>query len=93
VNWQNTPAWYTLGHLQVQDGKFKEAEESFKKVVRLEPRDGNGYYGLGLALNGQKRYDEAIFQLNKATTLKRDFSAALGELGQSYLGKGDNRKG
>lgn len=92
VNWQNTPAWYTLGHLQVQDGKYKEAEESFKKVVRLEPRDGNGYYGLGLALNGQKKYDEAIFQLNKATSLKRDFSAALGELGQSYIGKGDTAK-
>lgn len=92
VNWQNTPAWYTLGHLQAQDGQFKEAEESFKKVVRLEPRDGNGYYGLGLALNGQKKYDEAILQLNKAISLKRDFSAALGELGQSYIGKGDTAK-
>lgn len=92
VNWQNTPAWYTLGHLQVREGQYKEAEASFRKVVRLEPRDGNGYYGLGLALNGQKKYDDAIFQLTKATSLKRDFSAAIGELGQSYLGKGDDKK-
>lgn len=92
ANWQNTSALYTLGHLQAQEGKYKEAEANFRKVVRLEPRDGNGYYGLGMALNDQGKYDEAIRQLNTATTLKRDFTAAISELGQAYLGKGDKDK-
>jgi len=87
-NKQNTLAYYMLGQLQAQNKDYKAAEANFRQVVKLEPKDGNGYYALGMALNGQERYKEAAVALEKATTLKKDFSPALLELGRAYAGLG-----
>jgi len=81
-----------LGQLQAKSGDYKSAEANFRQVTKLEPKDGNGYYALGMTLNGQKRYDEAITQLQKAISLKKDFSAAIYELGRAYNGIGDQDK-
>lgn len=91
-NKQNTLAYYMLGQLQAQNKDYASAEANFRQVVKLEPKDGNGYYALGMALNGQERYKEAAVALEKATSLKKEFSPALLELGRAYLGLGDKDK-
>lgn len=86
---------YTLGLLQLNHlDKPKEAEAAFRKTVRLAPTDGNAYYGLGAALNEQGRYTEAVTQLKKALSLKRNSAPAMYELGSAYaaLGKTDDAK-
>jgi tetratricopeptide (TPR) repeat protein len=88
-NKQNTLAYYMLGQLQAQNKDYTAAEANFREVIKLEPKDGNGYYALGMALNGEGKYKEAAEQLQKATQLKKDFSPAILELGRSYVGLGD----
>ncbi len=86
---------YTLGLLQLNNlNKPKEAEESFRKTIRIAPNDGNAYYGLGAALNKQGDYSGAVTQLNKALSLKRNSAATMYELGNAYasLGKTDSTK-
>jgi tetratricopeptide (TPR) repeat protein len=86
---------YTLGLLQLNNlDKPKEAAESFRKTIRIEPNDGNAYYGLGAALNKQGDYKGAITQLKKALSLEKDSAPAMYELGSAYasLGKTDETK-
>lgn len=92
VNSTSVLALYTLGHLYMQNDRAKEAETQFRRVVQLVPKDGNGYYGLGLSLNKQGRYEDAIRVLTTATKLKKDFVPALAELGNAYaaLGQTEN---
>jgi len=86
VNSVSVLAHYTLGHLYAQNNRAKEAEAQFRQVVRLVPKDANGYYGLGLSLNKQGRYDEAVKTLTKAAAMKKDFVPAIAELGTAYVG-------
>jgi tetratricopeptide (TPR) repeat protein len=84
---------YTLGLLQLnQLNKPKEAEASFRKTIRLLPKDGNAYYGLGTALSKEGKYSDAITQLKKSLSLKKDSAPAMFELGNAYaaLGKTDD---
>ena len=83
---------YTLGLLLQQLEKPKEAESEFRQTIRLAPTDGNAYYGLATALKAQGRNDEAIQNLQKAMQLKRNFAAAMSELGEIYAGQGEEAK-
>jgi tetratricopeptide (TPR) repeat protein len=43
-----------------RDGrKFAEAEESYKEVLKLKPRDARAAYGLGNVYSDQQRWDDA----------------------------------
>src|SRR6185503_9726299 len=43
-----------------RDGrKFTEAEESYKEVLKLKPRDARAAYGLGNVYSDQQRWDDA----------------------------------
>ena len=61
-----------LGLLLYRQGKFKQAEDRFRKAVQRltlrnpNPYDGEPYYNLGLALNMQMRYQEAFTAFHKA---------------------------
>ncbi len=88
----NAVAQYTLAHLYVQMEKYPQAEAAFRQTIRLSPRDGNAYYGLGMALNKEGRHEEAIAQLQKATELKKDFAPAMFESGSAYVAVGNTDK-
>ena len=88
----NAVAQYTLAHLYVQMEKYPQAEAAFRQTIRLTPRDGNAYYGLGMALNKQGRHEEAVVQLQKSMGLKKDFAPAMFELGSAYASLGDSDK-
>ena len=88
----STYAPYTLGHMYVQNNRLAEAQVQFSNVTKIAPTDAHGYYGLALVDNKLGKFDEAITQANKALALKKDFVEPHYELGNAYVGLGQNDK-
>ena len=71
----------------------KKARDAFEKIVRLyelEPMPQmtpTDYYAWGDALQGLKRYDEAINQFNEALMLDHNFCDAYDAIGITYISK------
>lgn len=42
------------------NGKFDDAEASFRKAISLDPKSVEAYYGLGLTLKAQDRRQDSI---------------------------------
>jgi tetratricopeptide (TPR) repeat protein len=47
------------GNTARDERRFADAEESYKGVLKLKPRDARGAYGLGNVYSDQQRWDEA----------------------------------
>lgn len=56
----NSEAWYDLGRAQMNQGHFIEAEQAFKRVLELSPRDVKAENNLGLVYEAQNRTDDAL---------------------------------
>ena len=52
--------------VQLQKGQFAEAEKIFRKAIEMEPALPSAHLGLGAALIGQRRYDDALLALVEA---------------------------
>src|SRR5262245_51376027 len=59
----------TVGLEDLQRGRLPEAEQEFRKVIALAPRDPLGYANLGLTYLRAGRYDDAESQLQRARRL------------------------
>ena len=59
----------TVGLEHLQRGRLPEAEQEFRKVIALAPRDPLGYANLGLTYLRAGRYDDAESQLQQARRL------------------------
>lgn len=59
----------TVGLVNLQRGRLDEAEQQFRQVTALAPRDPLGYANLGLTYLRGGRYDEAEAQLERARRL------------------------
>src|SRR5881409_3913973 len=59
----------TIGLDDLQRGRLAEAEQEFKTVIALAPRDPLGYANLGLTYLRAGRYAEAESQLDRARRL------------------------
>ncbi len=66
VDQQELITAHYLGLTDLERGRLPEAEEQFKKVVALAPRDPVGYTNLGLTYLRGGRYPEAEAQLRRA---------------------------
>jgi tetratricopeptide (TPR) repeat protein len=66
-----------------------DAEQAFQKAKNLDPENGNLYIGLGVALYGLKRHNEAISTLKNGIDLQGEFAYSLNWLGnaESALGQ------
>ena len=80
-------SWKILGTALGIQGK--NAVPALQKAARFLPNDSEVYYNLGLALQAQGRFEEAIASYRRALTLKpndadahNDLGNALQELGQ-----------
>ena len=73
--------YYSLAHCCLGAGKLNEAETYFNKVISLEPKSGNGQYGLGMTYAKQENYEMAIEQFERAMELNPDLEDARAELG------------
>ncbi len=77
-------AWNTLGRVQLQMGKRKDAIESFEKAVDLNPKNSYARNNLGLALIYDKRFEEAADALEQAVELEPVEAYMWNNLGMAY---------
>src|SRR5262245_45320720 len=59
----------TVGLAELERGRLKEAEQEFKQVIALAPREASGYANLGLTYLRAGRLDDAESQLKRARRL------------------------
>jgi tetratricopeptide (TPR) repeat protein len=74
------PALYNLKGLANSElGRDKEAENSFREVIRLAPKSAMGYTNLGVLLSKDGHHEDAAAAFREAQTLDpRNFTALLG---------------
>ena len=81
-----------LGTAYQQDMQLKEAEQTFKQMVKLFKQDAFAHYRFGLFYGYVGKLDESISELEKAQSLKPDEPATLKALSNAYYKKGLARK-
>ena len=77
-------AWNTLGRVQLQMGKRKDAIASFEKAVDLNPKNSYARNNLGLALIYDKRFEEAADALEQAVEMEPVEAYMWNNLGMAY---------
>jgi tetratricopeptide (TPR) repeat protein len=79
---------YSLGQAHLNTGRYRDAEELFNKVRKLDPKKPNGDYGLGQAFAKMGRGIEAVARFKEAIEKKPDFYDAYLDLGYAYADMG-----
>ena len=77
-------AWFAVGNCNYDLGRYKQAGEAYKQVLRLEPGDANTYNNLGDVYHQQKRYEEAIESYKQAIHFDPSHARAYFNLGVTY---------
>lgn len=66
-------------------GKYKDAVTNFEKTLRIDPRQPEVYYNMGIAYFQMGKYSNAIVQYRRAIDLKNNFAEARNNLGVCYI--------
>jgi predicted AlkP superfamily phosphohydrolase/phosphomutase/tetratricopeptide (TPR) repeat protein len=61
-----------LGQIHLQKKRWAMAEEAFRRVLEREPDHAEAHDGLGVALSGQKKLEDALFHHMQSAALKHD---------------------
>jgi len=69
-NSMDAESFYMLGSINGQLGRFREATEYYREVIRLEPRAVVAHCGLGAALQAQGKLTEAKLAFQEALRLQ-----------------------
>ena len=70
---------HALNNLALLLTKRKQHEEAltlYREVIRIDPRYGNAYVGMGVALGQMRRYAEALKMFEQALALEPDSPTA-----------------
>lgn len=62
--------WFNLAFLLEDAGEFGPAEQAFREALAMDPKLDRAWYGLGLTLIRQQRFDEAVAALKRNTELQ-----------------------
>jgi TolA-binding protein len=83
------PALLQLGAIQHELEDYAAAQQSFSRLVELEPGNADAWCMLGVAAKDQRHYEEATRHFARALATKPDFSEAYFNLGlaQFELGR------
>ena len=76
-----------LGNVYVLTGDYAQAQNTFQRVVNLEPQKPQGYFRLGLLKGEQKQPDQALKYFEQALARDADFLPALQQEAAIYLEK------
>jgi len=77
-----------LAMVYAQRGMSKEAEELFKRAIKIEPDYSETYNNYGLLKAGMGKNDEAVALYKKSVELNPNFSEAYNNLGLLYSTRG-----
>ena len=80
---------YNLGIAYGKSGMYKEAIESYKQAIRINPGDANTHRGLGDAFIGTGMHKEAIESYKQAVRIDPDWrNLLIYNLGVAYDNSG-----
>jgi tetratricopeptide (TPR) repeat protein len=66
-------------------GDYKRAEKELRKAIEIDADDPDAHVALGVALRGQKRFDDARAAYERALAVRPDHPAALYDLGILFM--------
>ena len=81
-----------LAALSLNNRDYKTAEENFRAVLQMQAKNYEAVIGLGVALRGNKKIDEAEAQYNTAKGLDPSQGASYFNLGLLYQEYKDGQK-
>jgi tetratricopeptide (TPR) repeat protein len=79
------PDSFELAWQDHQAGKFKEAEEGYRRILTRQPREGRVWFALGNLLQSQERTSEAVGSFRQATELEPRQPEGFFNLGNALL--------
>jgi tetratricopeptide (TPR) repeat protein len=88
ANGNNSPEFVSQvnrGNELLAQGKAAEAVEVFKEAMRLNPKDDDVHYNLGLALARLGKYEESIQQYQEALRIFPNYAEAHNNLGNVLM--------
>jgi tetratricopeptide (TPR) repeat protein len=74
------------------EGKWDNAEEMFKKAIKINPENCSAYQDLGMFYTSQRKYEEAKEMFKKAIEISPTYDWAYIELGSCYELLGQREK-
>jgi len=75
---------YRLGKVYSAMRKYEEANSEFEEAIKIDPLNGDAYFGLGWNFKNERKYEEAIEAYQKGLKLTYDFYGLCG-LGHVYM--------
>lgn len=79
-------AYYTAGDEHFKAGRMKEAEESYRSMLQIDPEYVPALLRLGLVCNDARRFDEAATHLRRAAERQPDNPYAHEGLAEALYG-------
>jgi tetratricopeptide (TPR) repeat protein len=79
-------AYYTAGDAHFKAGRPKEAEESYRGMLQIDPEYVPALLRLGLVCNDGRRFEEAAAHLRRAASRQPDNPYAHEELAEALYG-------
>jgi tetratricopeptide (TPR) repeat protein len=89
INPTSPAAEFMLGDLAWRNQKANEAIEHFTRATQFDAGLADAYLGLGIALNGAGKYEEAITPLKKYTQMDPSDPAGYYQLATAYARTGN----
>lgn len=82
---QSTEALYALGYYYQLIFDFDKAFETYKKIIKIDPRHKNAYYNMGyIKLVYQGKFEEAIKDFDKSIKIDSMYTDAIYNKGYCY---------
>ena len=78
--------WVLRGMALMQLQRVPDAESSFRKAISIKPTDYAAQFALGVSLNSQTRFKDALIPLQEALKINPASAEADYEISRSYLG-------
>ena len=77
-----------LARALILDGQIVPAEKEYRKILEVDPDDGEAHLGLGRVSRTRHRYEEALEHLKKADASLQNNVEVIFELARLYNGLG-----
>ena len=85
VNYPLPETGIVSANSELRDRQWGEAEQVFNQVLQSEPNQPLAYYGLGEALEGQGKIEQALANYTEAKDLAEDEPALHAKVAETYL--------
>ena len=88
LNPKYPPTHYHIGMANMKRGWYKSAAKAFRTTVKMDADNYLAHNALGECFYRLQRFDEAIFEYNRTTEIRRDFSTAYFNIGNTVYKRG-----